>query len=239
MTVDVVAIGAHPDDVEMTVGGTLAKLVSRGKRVAIVDLTRGEMGSNGTPEQRAAEAAAAAKILGVSERINLDLGDGVFENTLENRVKIIEVLRDLRPSVVLANYWEDLHPDHVTTGRMVHDIMYPIGFKNFPAKGTAYRPNEFLFYMSHFTFEPSFIVDVTEHHDKKLQAVRCYESQLFNHHFDRAPTLIGDPEFLKRLEGRARHYGGLIQRRFGEPLLAPRPVPMDDIVDHYANFPKI
>lgn len=239
MSVDVLAIGAHPDDVEMTVGGMIAKMVASGRSVAILDLTRGEMGSNGTPEQRAEEAKAAAKVLGVETRINLDLGDGRLESTLDNRIKVIEVIRELQPSIVLAPYWDDLHPDHIASGMIVREIMYPVGFAKFPAKGAPHRPNEFLYYMQHFTFEPSFIVDVTQHHDKKLESVRCYGSQLHNHHFDRLPTQIGDPEFLKRLEGRARHYGGLIQKRFGEPLLAPRPVPMDDPVEHYRAFKKL
>ena len=239
MTVDVLAIGAHPDDVEMTIGGTIAKLVSRGRSVAIVDLTRGEMGTNGTPQQRSEEAAAAAKVLGVVTRINLDMGDGVMENTLANRVKVIQVVRELRPSIVLAPYWHDLHPDHITSGMIVREIMYPVGFAKFPAGGKPHRPNEFLYYMQHFTFEPSFIVDVTDFHETKLESVRCYGSQLHNHHFDRLPTQIGDPEFLRRLEGRARHYGGLIQKRYGEPLLAPRPVPMDDVVEHYRAFTKL
>jgi bacillithiol biosynthesis deacetylase BshB1 len=237
--VDVVAIGAHPDDVEMTIGGTIAKLVSRGKSVAIVDLTRGEMGSNGTPELRATEAAAAAAVLGVSQRYCLDMGDGTLENSLKNRTAVMEILRELRPKIVFANHWHDLHPDHMATGSIVRDIMYPIGFRKFPAKGQAYRPHEFLFYMSHFPFEPSFVIDVTDHHETKLESVRCYASQLFNHHFDQVPTLIGDPEFVRRLEGRARHYGAMIQRRFGEPIFVSRAVPMDDVVDHYAPFTKI
>lgn len=239
MTVDVLAIGAHPDDVEMTIGGTLAKLIDRGRRIAIVDMTRGEIGSNGTPEQRAEEAAAAAETLGVHDRINLDLGDGVLANTLDNRKRVIEVIRDLRPTLVFCPYWEDLHPDHRATGEIVRDVMYPAGFVNFPAQGKAYRPNEFLFYMSHFPFAPTCVIDITEHHERKMDAVRCYASQLHNHAMDRVPTQIGQPDFLHRLEARARHYGGLIGRRFGEPVWAPRPVPIDDPVTAWQPFTKI
>ena len=244
MSVDVVAIGAHPDDVEMTIGGTLAKLIDRGKRVAIVDLTRGEMASNGTPEKRAEEAAAAANVLGVETRLNLDMGDGRLENTFEKRVRLIEVLRELRPSLVFAQYWEDLHPDHTAAGRLVHDIMYPIGFRNFPAAGEPYRPNEFLYYMAHFPFEPSFIVDISDYHEKKIDSVRCYGSQLNSAEAageaagdeEKAPTLIARGGFLDRLAGRASYFGGLIHCAYGEPLLAPRAVPMDDPVDHYRPF---
>jgi bacillithiol biosynthesis deacetylase BshB1 len=240
MSVDVVAIGAHPDDVEMTIGGTLAKLIDRGKRVAIVDLTRGEMASNGTPEERAEEADAAAKVLGIETRLNLDMGDGQLASTFENRVRLIETLRELRPRIVFAQYWDDLHPDHSAAGRMVHEIMYPIGFRNFPAAGEPFRPNEFLYYMAHFPFEPSFIVDVSESHEKKLESVRCYASQLNlserERDHEKAPTLISRPGFLNRLAGRAEYFGGLIHREYGEPLLAPRAVPMDDPVEHYRPF---
>ena len=250
MSVDVLAIGAHPDDVEMTVGGTLAKLADRGRSVAIVDMTRGEMGSNGTAEQRDEESAAAAKVLGVAQRINLDLGDGLLVNTIANRTRVIEVIRDLRPTIVLANYWEDLHADHTATGEIVRDIMYTVGFRNFPAVGEAHRPNEFLYYMSHFPFQPSFIVDISDYHETKIESVRCYASQLHPESGGgdggtgggkggRAPTNIARPEFLDILEGRARYFGQQILRRFGEPLLAPRPVPMDDPLDHYQPFTKI
>ncbi len=237
MNVDVLAIGAHPDDVEMTVGGTLAKMVARGRSVAIVDLTRGEMGTRGTPQTRQAEAEAAAQVLGASERINLGLPDGQLRDTDEGRHRLIEQIRRLRPTVVLAPHTQDMHPDHAATGQMVHAIMYPVGFANHPAGGEAYRPREFLYYMSHFTFEPSFVVDISDHHEKKLEAVRCYGSQFEANAPDKkGRTWIGEPGFLKILEGRARHYGSLIHKTFGEPLLAPRMVPMDDPVAHYQSF---
>lgn len=237
-SVDVLAIGAHPDDVEMTVGGTLAKLADRGYRVGIVDMTRGEMGSRGTPEQRDEEAAEAAKVLGVSERVNLDLGDGVLENTLANRVKVIEQIRRLRPKLVIGAYWDDLHPDHRATGYIIRDVMYPCGFAKFPAEGEPHRPREFLFFMQHWGFEPSFIVDISGYHERKMEAVSCYRSQLNQGAGDEHNRLtwISDPAFLGRLEARARHYGSMIRTDFGEPLLSPRPVPMDDPVAAYDPF---
>lgn len=240
MSVDVVAIGAHPDDVEMTVGGTIAKLVARGRSVAIIDLTRGELGTLGSPELRAQEAAAAAKVLGVTERINLDMGDGHLEDNHENRSKLITQIRRLRPKLILANYWEDLHPDHCAAGNLVRNIMYPTGFANYPAEYEPYRPKEALFYMQHFPMEPSFIVDITGHHDTKIESVKCYGSQL---HFARVEgdepqpkTWIGDEAFLEMLEARARYFGSQIRRMHGEPLLSRRPVPVDDPVDLYEPF---
>ncbi|MDX1565436.1 MAG: bacillithiol biosynthesis deacetylase BshB1, partial [Phycisphaeraceae bacterium] len=168
MNMDVLAIGAHPDDGEMTVGGTLAKMVSRGRSVAIVDLTRGEMGTRGTPETRRAEAEEAARVLGVSERVNLALPDGLLRDTDEGRRLLIEQIRAFRPSLVLAPYPRDMHPDHVAAGQMVEAVMYPVRFANHPAGGEPHRPREFLFYMSHFTFEPSFVVDISDHHEMKM-----------------------------------------------------------------------
>ena len=236
MNVDVLAIGAHPDDVEMTIGGTIAKMTAAGRSVAIVDMTRGEMGTQGTPESRAEEAEAAGKALGVCERVNLGLPDGLLRDTDEGRHLLIEQIRRFKPTLVLAPHAEDMHPDHVATGQMVHAIMYPVRFKNHPVGGEPHRPREFLYYMSHFTFDPSFVVDVSAFHDQKMASVRCYASQFEANKKDGCRTWIGEPGFLKTLEARARHFGSLIHREFGEPFLAPRTVPMDDPVAHYQSF---
>jgi bacillithiol biosynthesis deacetylase BshB1 len=239
VAVDVLAIGAHPDDVEMICGGTLAKLIDRGRTVAIADMTRGEMGTRGTPEQRAQEAAAAAELLGVSERVNLDLGDGRLENTEAARIAVTEQIRRLRPKLVLSHYWDDLHPDHSATGHIVRDTMYPSGFSNYPADGDPYRPNEYLFFMAHFPFDPSFIIDITGYHDRKIESVLCYHSQLHNPNTDGLETWISQPSFVQRLEARARVYGAMIYKEFGEPFLVRRPVPVDDPVTLYEPFTKI
>lgn len=239
MTVDAVFIGAHPDDVEMICGGTVAKMVDQGYRVAIVDMTRGEMGTRGTPEVRAAEAQQSADLLGASERINLDLGDGRLENTADRRARVIEVIRRLRPRLVMSHYWDDLHPDHSATGHIVKDTMYPAGFANYPAEGDPFRPNEYLFFMAHFPFEPSFIVDVTGYHEKKVESILCYKSQLHDQTVDGLETWISQPSFVPRLEARARVYGAMIYTEFGEPFLVRRPVPVSDPIALYEPFPKV
>lgn len=239
MAVDILAIGAHPDDVEMICGGTIAKMVDRGYSVGVVDMTRGELGTRGTPESRAQEAAAAAAVLGVSERVNLGLPDTRVTNNEEARVLVVEEIRRLRPKLVLSHYWEDLHPDHAATGQIVKDTMYPAGFANFPAKGEPYRPNEYLFFMAHFGFEPSFIVDIAHYHERKMESVKCYQSQLHDGTKDGLETLIAQPTFLNRLEARARHFGSMIYREFGEPFLVRRPVPVDDPLALYEPFPKV
>jgi len=238
MTVDVLAIGAHPDDVELTIGGTLAGLVRRGKRVAVIDLTQGEMGTRGTSEQRAEEAKAAAEILGLTERINLDMGDGYLANTIENRQKLISEIRRLRPSIILAHHWEDLHPDHCAAAGIVKDTMYPVGMVKYRAEGEPFRPNEVLFFMGHFPFDPNLIVDVTDDMETKMKACRCYKSQLYSPESSERETTIAQPDFLDNIISRARHYGMQILKSYGEPFAVRRPVPVQDLVDSYAAFPK-
>ncbi len=239
MGIDVLAIGAHPDDVDLICGGTLAKLASRGKSVVILDLTRGEMATRGSPVIRAKEAQAAAKVLGIRERIPMDLGDGRLENSVDVRLEVIEQIRRLRPGLILTHHWEDLHPDHAAAANIVRTIMYPVGFANYPAKGEPFRPNEALFFMGHMPFDPSFVVDIDGFHDQKMEAVRCFASQFHQHGSTALPTEISAPDFLQRVETRARYFGNLIGRSFGEPFFVTRTVPMVDPADHYAAFRKI
>jgi len=237
--VDLLAFGAHPDDVEMIAGGTLAKMIDRGRRVVIADLTRGEMGTRGDAEKRAREAKGAADLLGATERINLDMGDGVLEDTLENRARLIETVRRYRPALVLCHWREDLHPDHAAAGRMMEGIMYSAGFKKFPAGGEPFRPKAFLFFMGHIPFTPSFVVDTSDHFAKKMEAVKAYTSQLHDPASTERPTGISRPDFLLRIEARDRHFGGLIERVYGEPFKVKRALPVDDPVALFAPFERI
>jgi len=236
---DILAIGAHPDDVEMIVGGTLAKMIDRGRSVVVADLTRGEMGTRGSPEVRAREAADAARIMGVTERINLDMGDGVLEDTLENRAEIVAVIRQYRPAIVLCHHWDDLHPDHCAAANMVQNIMYPVGFEKHAAGGTPYRPQAFLFYKGHIPFVPSFIVDTSGYFEKKKAAIDAFRSQLHNPESTERLTGIAKPDFLLRIEARDRYFGSLIEKTHGEPFFMKRAVPMDDPVAHFAPFTRV
>ena len=237
--VDIMAIGAHPDDVEMIVGGTVAKMADRKRSVVIVDLTRGEMGTRGDAETRAREAAEGAAVLGAGERINLDMGDGTLEDTLENRVRVLETIREYRPSLVLCHHWEDLHPDHCAAGRIVSNIMYPLGFEKFPARGEPYRPNAVLFYMAHLPFAPSLVVDTSGYFERKKDAIRVYRSQLHSPGSRERLTGIAKPDFLLRIEARDRYFGGLIERSHGEPFFLRRALPMEDPVAHFAPFTRV
>ena len=239
MAVDIMAIGAHPDDVDMICGGTVAKMAARGHSVLIVDLTRGEMGTRGNPDLRAEEARCAAERLGARERIGLDMGDGRLADTEVNRRAIIELVREHRPSLILTHYWEDLHPDHAVAGQLLRAIMYPVGFANYPADGEPFRPNEVLFFMGHTRFTPSFIADIDGFHETKMAAVSCFCSQFHQEGSAEPPTGIAQPDFLMKLEARARYFGSQIGRTFGEPFRTTRPVPVDDMVMHYAPFTKL
>lgn len=239
MSIDLLAIGAHPDDVELTIGGTIAKMTAAGRSVVLLDLTRGEMGTRGSGELRTAEAAAAAKALGVADRLCMDLPDGNVQADRPAQTRLIEIIRKLRPKLVMAHFRDDLHPDHAACGRLVESAMYPSGFARFPAEGTAYRPHEYLFFMSHYPFTPSFIVDVTDHWQTKLKAIHCYASQLHKPDSNEPVTGISQADFLRRIEARAIYFGSLIQRPYGEPFVSLRALPMADPVAHYEPFPRI
>ena len=228
---DVLAIGAHPDDVELTMSGLLLRLRDAGKSVAILDLTRGEGGTRGTPETRAREAAEAAALLGVEERVALDFGDGHLEPTLEVRRAIVDAIRRFRPSLVVAPHWEDLHPDHAAAGLAVRAVRYLAGMPRWhPGPHAPHRPRTFLFSMHHTEFPVSLVVDVTGVWERKLALARCFGSQLHDPSSKEPATNIASEDFLPRWEARHRWFGAKIGVRFGEPYRTDGPVPVDDPV---------
>lgn len=234
--VDALAIGAHPDDVELLIGGTISKLTAAGRKVVILDITRGEMGTRGTAEIRAEEARAAAAVLGVADRRNLGQADGCVAPTPEARAALIEVIRELRPVVVFCHHRHDLHPDHIATHELLLQSLYPSGFAKFPARGAPYRPHACLLYMGHFPSAPSFIVDTQGHFEVKERAIRCFASQLHDPCSTAPRTRISSPDFLPRIEGRDRYFGGFIERSHGEPFVVLGHMPMGDPVAHFAPF---
>ncbi len=230
MKLDILAVAAHPDDAEICVGGLLLAAAARGKRVGIVDLTRGELGTRGSAEDRARETAAADALLAPAARINLALPDGRVESSLAAREKLAEVLRELQPDVLLAHHTEDLHPDHAAAGRIAREAWYLAGLNRLAPEGrSARRPARLYHFMGHVPFEPTLVVDIGEVWDRKCALVRCYASQL-------APADAGDKgqhflfgaDILRRMETRARFYGERIGVRYGEPLLARGPLPCFD-----------
>jgi bacillithiol biosynthesis deacetylase BshB1 len=229
MKLDVLAIGSHPDDVELGCGGTVALLSRRGLKVGILHLTRGEAGTRGTPEERRTEAEAAAGVLGAAELVFLDCGDGALRTGLEEEDALIEVLRRLRPDLILGPTPADRHPDHGRAHRLVAAASYYAGLK---ARGRSepHRPAAVFSYMQHDPFEASFVVDVTSTWKVKLEALAAYSSQLHQpgSRRDEPPTKIASPEFRAAVEGRGQHYGLLVGAAYGEPFWSRLPLSVPD-----------
>lgn len=234
--VDVLAFGAHPDDVELTVGGTLLVLKEQGYRSGIVDMTRGEMATRGTPEIRAVEAATAAGLLGAALRRNLGLPDGRVALDEESRRKVIEVIREHRPTIVLAPVEEDLHPDHLWTGRIVREACFLAGLQRWDTGQAAHRPRTVLGYASHTVFEPSLVVDISPHFERKKEACRAYRSQFHDPDSKEPLTYISSARFWDWWEARARHFGHRIGATFGEPFHHEGPIPVRDVVRQFSAF---
>jgi bacillithiol biosynthesis deacetylase BshB1 len=229
MQLDVLAIAAHPDDAEISAGGILLRLAAAGKRVGILDLTRGELGTRGDAATRAREVAAADRVLGTVWRGNLDLGDGRVADTHEARAAVAAVLRELRPAVVLAQHFEDLHPDHAAAGKLARAAWYLAGLRKLAEMvGThaAFRPPRLYHFMGHVPFEPSLVADVTSVWERKVELIRCYASQLAPMDAsDRGAHLLFGADVLARAETKARYFGERIGARYGEPLLHVGPLP--------------
>lgn len=227
---DLLAVGCHPDDVELTCGGTLLRAADQGYRTGILDLTRGEMGSRGTPETRAAEAQRAAEILGAGVRENVGLTDAGLMNDNAARRLVVRVLRRLRPSVVILPYFRGRHPDHRIGSELVRDACFLAGLKMF-GEGDAHRPRKLLYAASfrEDVGKPTFVVDITDQFARKLESIRCYGSQFddVTQAGEAFPT--GQP-FYALVETQNRHYGSLIRRPFGEPFVTEETVLVDDVV---------
>ena len=231
MTLDVLAIGSHPDDVELGCGGTLALLAKQGKRTGILHLTRGERGTRGTAEERQREAEEAAKALGAAEVGFLDCGDGAFRTGEAEEDALIERLRAWRPDLILAPSPSDRHPDHHRAYSLVQAASFYAGLKNrHPEAGPPFRPGAVYSYMQHDTFEPSFIVDVSPVWETKLEALRAYRSQLYQGSEPKGdPTKVASREFWLAVEGRARHFGLMINAELGEPFWSRLPLAVGDL----------
>lgn len=216
--IDILAIAAHRDDVEQTCGGTLLAMHARGWNTGILDLTRGESGTRGTAAEREAEAIAAARILNVAHREALDLPDGNVENTLPNRMKIAEVLRRLRPRIVILPYWQGRHPDHYTTATLGYEACFISGLAKMDIPGEPHRPYKILYASLYADVRPSFVVDITPHIEQRYQALAAYRSQY-------ASQSTGDSIFVReddireRTFATARHYGLLTGVRYAEPFV--------------------
>ncbi len=215
---EVLAIAAHRDDVEQTCGGTLLRMHSLGMATAILDLTRGEAGTRGSAEERAAEAAEAARILGVSRREALDIPDGRVENTWEDRLKVVEVLRRVRPRVVILPYWTARHPDHATASTLGYESCFLSGLAKIETGAAPHRPFKIIYASLYADVRPSFVVDITPFIEDRHRALMAYKSQYANQTTG-SGLFVPEEEIRERTFAEARHYGTLAGVRYGEPFV--------------------
>ena len=233
---DILAFGAHPDDVELSCGGTIAKEVSLGKKVGIVDLTRGELGTRGSAEIRYKESKQAASILGVTTRENLGFRDGFFKNDESNQLEIIKILRKYRPKVVLCNAQTDRHIDHGRAASLIHDASFLSGLRKIETimddtQQKVWRPSQVYHYMQWNDDPCDFVVDISEYIDKKMTAILAYGSQFFNEKSNEPETPISSQQFLDSIQSRAADLGRMIGVGYAEGFTTQRQLAVAQISD--------
>jgi len=229
--IDVLAVAAHPDDAELTCGGTLIKMAGRGYRVGVLDLTRGEIGTRGSAAIRSKEAENAARIMGLALRENLGLPDGKLEDTQENRIKIARTIRGLGPRVLILPNWKSRHPDHELTVTMTRAAAFLAGLKRIKGEGRPVRPEKIIYslaYIEH-SVKPSFIVDITGQFEKKMEAIMCYRSQ-FEGRLEAGEIFPNGQALPELVRTHALYYGSLIRVLYGEPYYVRETLSVDDIV---------
>ena len=236
LKLDILAFGAHPDDVELGCAGTLAKEISLGRKVGIIDLTEGELGTRGSIEIRYKEAAKASEILGISFRENLKMRDGFFKNDEEHQMEVIKMIRKYRPKIVLCNAIEDRHIDHGKGAELVSDACFLSGLKRIETvlegeKQEAWRPKVVYHYIQWKNIEPDFVVDITDFMDIKMKAIMAYDSQFYNPDTKEAVTPIATKNFLESIQYRSQDLGRLIGTDFAEGFTAERYVAVSSLGD--------
>lgn len=236
MKLDILAFGAHPDDVEMSVSGILLNFTSRGKKAGIVDLTKGEMGTRGNPQTRLEESKTASEMLGISARENLGFRDLFFEDSNENITKIVEQIRRFQPDIILANALEDRHPDHGKAATMVEKAYFCSGLKKYIThwegkEQELWRPKNLYHYIQDRDMEPDVIVDISDHWERRMASVAAYKSQFYDPKMEGDETYISSEKFWKFFEGRARSYGHRIGVEFGEGLIQKRKIGVSNLDD--------
>jgi bacillithiol biosynthesis deacetylase BshB1 len=230
MNIDLLAVAPHPDDVELTCGGTMIKMAQAGYRTGILDLTRGETGTRGTPETRLKEAAQAAKLMGVTVRRNLGLPDAHLRVCDEQKIAIAEVIRELEPHTVLLPYWEGRHPDHYTAATLGFEACFVAGLKNYPLGGTAYRPFKIIYVAAYADVRPTFAVDITKQYEQRRKAILAYASQFRPVKKEKSKVALPLDELEERMSDRAKHYGRMIGVKYAEGFVVKEVMQTDDVV---------
>lgn len=239
MKVDILAIGVHPDDIELSCSGTLLRYIDEGKQVGLLDLTRGELGTRGTADIRDQEAAEAARLMGAAFRENLGMADGFFSHTRDNILKIIEVIRWCRPDIVLANAPRDRHPDHGRAAQLTYDACFYAGLSKIAttwkdgAVQEKWRPANLYHYIQDFNLQPDFIIDISSVIDRKVEVIQAFRSQFHvpdaEEYAQEEQTPISSADFMAFLKARARTYGRPAGYEFGEGFITTRPPGVQDL----------
>lgn len=236
MKLDILALAAHPDDVELGCGGTILKHISLGRNVGVVDFTRGELGTRGTAETRDREALESSRILGLSMRENLRLTDGFFQNDQPSRLKLIQVIRKYKPEIILANAIYDRHSDHGKASELAHDACFLSGLAKIETlldgkQQEPWRPKVMYHYIQSQLIQPQIIVDITGFWETKMDAVRAFKTQFYDPSSKEPETYVSSPDFLRMLEARAAEFGHAIGVRYGEGFTVDRFVGVNNLFD--------
>lgn len=229
MELDVLAFAAHRDDTEITCGGTLIKMADLGYKVGAVDLTQGEKGTRGSAKERAAESEAASKVMGLVHRENLNLPDAMVEVSYENKLKVADAIRRLKPRVIIASYWEGRHPDHYNASRLATEASFLAGLKKLEIGGEPHRPFKIIYTMPFQGFnKPSFIVDITDQFKRKMEAIKCYKSQFLVQ--DEGGIFPPWEDLYDRFYSYFHYCGTLIFKKYGEAFIVKEAMEIEDIV---------
>lgn len=230
MKLDLLAIAAHPDDVELTCGGTLLKMAAAGYRTGILDLTQGETGTRGTPAIRAREAARAAKMLGVRTRRNAGLPDAQLRVSDDYKAIVAEIIRDLQPRTVILPYWEGRHPDHYTAATLGYEACFVAGLRNYHVAGEPFRPFKIIYAAAYAAVGPTFAVDITKYYERRRRAILAYVSQFTPSKRARSKVFLPLDELEERMNFVARQYGRMIGVKYAEGFVVKEVMQVDDVV---------
>ncbi len=236
MKLDILAFAAHPDDVELAASGTLLKHLDLGKKVGVVDLTRGQLGTRGTVEDRDEEAQASTDILGLHVRENLNMEDGFFTNDQEHKIRIIRAIRAYQPEIVLCNAVRDRHIDHGRASQLVSEACFLSGLRKIVTEKDGetqqeWRPSAVYHYIQDRFIQPEFVVDITPYFEQKMKSIQAFKTQFFNPDSDEPETPISSPDFLQYLEARSREMGRMIGATYGEGFTIERPLGIKDLTE--------